>query len=72
MCSLTFAMKSNILNAVTVMGYFARSEFFKSLVQKKNLWLDMTISVLFRILISSREAGYLFSVEMNSEKSCKQ
>ena len=46
--------------ALTDMRYFARSKFLRSLVHKRNFWSDAIISIQVRILILSREVGYLF------------
>ena len=51
---------TDVKAAAADMRYFARSKFSKSLVHKKNFWLDMTSSLQVRILILSREVGYLF------------
>ena len=54
--------------AAADMRYFTRGKFSRSLVHMKNFGVDMTSSFQVRILILSREVGYLFCIELG-EKS---
>ena len=54
------------------MTSFVRSKLSRSLVHLNIFGFDMTTSFQVRILIFSREVGYLFWVWINSEKSLKQ
>ena len=67
-CSVPLKITIGLFKAAAAdMRYFARSKFSRSLVHKKKFSLIWQSVFQVRILILSREVGYLFWIWINSE-----